>query len=306
MRSSYFRVSVTSRCNFNCYYCHNEGQSGDEVSPLSADDIVWVVGIAARLGFSKIKLTGGEPTLRPDLPRIVSGIRALGIDDLSMITNGSALPCSIQKLREAGLPRINISLYTLDSEKFEISQGVRRGLLERSILGVDAALAAGYRDMKLNYVMESKDFLSDLLSVLAFANARNLTVVVLPLIASLGAKQIISLHELNELIRSLGVIREEISADEAGIQRSLLTLESGSRVLLRLNELGNIGPFAACEKCAYSSECLEGIFPMRLSDSGVLSPCLANPTLRRNIRESICSRDGVGVARMIQEMAVDP
>ena len=306
MRPSYFRVSVTERCNFNCYFCHNEGQCASEISSLSAEDIIWVVGIAARLGFTKIKLTGGEPTLRPDLPRIVSGIRALGINELSMITNGSALPRLIQNLQKAGLPRINVSLYTLDSKKFEASQGANRRLLERSIRGVDAALAAGYHDMKLNYIIESRDCIPDLLSVLAFAAARNLIVVVLPLLSSFGATLTISLPDLYELISSLGVIREEKSSDEAGIQRSLITLKSGTRVLLRLNELSDLRPFTACKKCQYSSECQEGIFPLRLSSSGVLSPCLANPTLNRNIRELINSRNGFGVARMIQELAANP
>jgi molybdenum cofactor biosynthesis enzyme MoaA len=216
--------------------------------------------------------------LRSDLAEIITGIRELGIDDLSMITNGSTLPKTIEKLYEAGLPRLNISLYTLDSLKFENTQCVRRSLLDQAIAGVDAALKLGYVDTKINYVIESRDCMPDLLSILTFAGQRNLTVVTLPMLKSANqGKNVISLAELDELIRSLGVVAEKSLIDEVGIQRSLLTLKSGARILLRRHELGDLGPFLACKSCHYSPECQEGIFPLRLSETGVLSPLPSKP-----------------------------
>ncbi|HET6385495.1 MAG TPA: GTP 3',8-cyclase MoaA [Armatimonadota bacterium] len=150
----YLRVSVTDRCNFRCLYCMPaEGAvfvPREEI--LNFEEIAAIVGVAARLGVRKIRLTGGEPLVRRDiveLTRMVAGIP--GIRDLSMTTNGSLLGELARPLYNAGLRRINISLDSLDEEICErMSRG---GKLSEVLEGIDAAQRAGLDPIKLNAVV---------------------------------------------------------------------------------------------------------------------------------------------------------
>jgi cyclic pyranopterin phosphate synthase len=150
----YLRVSVTDRCNFRCVYCMPE--EGAPVAPsadiLTADEIVRAVAIASSLGMTKIRLTGGEPLVRKDIVEIVRRIAALpGVDEISMTTNGFLLAPLACQLVLCGLNRINISLDTLRAERF--SRLARRGNLEQTLAGIEAALSAGLTPVKLNCVV---------------------------------------------------------------------------------------------------------------------------------------------------------
>ncbi len=152
-RIDYLRVSVTDRCNFRCVYCMPEQgfPATPKIEQLTADEIIRLVGIGASLGIRKVRLTGGEPLLRKDLPDIVRQIAAMpGITDLSATTNGALLTEMARPLAEAGLTRINVSLDTLDPVKFvEIA---RRGSLQAVLDGIKAAQAAGLHPIKINCV----------------------------------------------------------------------------------------------------------------------------------------------------------
>ena len=149
----YLRVSVTDRCNFRCVYCMPE--EGYPATPkhehLTSDEIVRLVRIGASIGIRKVRLTGGEPLLRKDLPRIVGEIASLpGIDDLSCTTNGHLLEEMAPDLALNGLSRINVSLDTLDPARFvEIA---RRGSLEKVLRGISAAKKSGLDPIKINCV----------------------------------------------------------------------------------------------------------------------------------------------------------
>lgn len=150
----YLRVSVTDRCNFRCVYCMPD--DGYPVSPkeelLTFEEIRRLVHIAADLGMTKIRLTGGEPLIRRDLPELIAGIRAHpGISDLSCTTNGFLLTTLAQPLADAGLMRANISLDTLDEEKFV--RIARRGNLSKVMDGIKAAQNAGLFPIKINCVL---------------------------------------------------------------------------------------------------------------------------------------------------------
>lgn len=150
----YLRVSVTDRCNFRCVYCMPE--EGYPVSPkeemLSFEEIARLVRIAAGLGMSKIRLTGGEPLVRKELPELVRQIAACpGVQDLSCTTNGFLLEEMAEALARAGLTRVNVSLDTLDESKFV--QIARRGNLAKVLAGIRAATAAGLSPIKINCVL---------------------------------------------------------------------------------------------------------------------------------------------------------
>lgn len=153
-RIDYLRVSVTDRCNLRCVYCMPpEGitwQPRDTI--LSYEEILSVVRAAAALGISKVRLTGGEPLVRPELINLVRGIAGVpGIDDLSLTTNAMLLSELAQPLADAGLRRINVSLDTLDPAKFR--RLTRRGDIERVWAGIRAAEAAGLTPIKINSVI---------------------------------------------------------------------------------------------------------------------------------------------------------
>ncbi len=148
------RVSITDRCNLRCVYCMPE--DGIDFRPradlLQDDELVLLISIAAELGIEKIRLTGGEPTVRPGIVNLVRRIAAIpGIKDLAMTTNALLLESLAEPLRDAGLTRVNVSLDTLDPEKF--SRITRGGHVDRVFAGIERAEAAGLAPLKLNAVV---------------------------------------------------------------------------------------------------------------------------------------------------------
>ena len=151
---SYLRISVTDRCNLRCIYCMPlEGVPWrPHAEILRYEEIETIVRAAADLGISKVRLTGGEPLVRPgivDLVRMLA--RIPGVDDLAMTTNGILLPRYAAPLAEAGLQRVNVSLDTLRPERFE--RITRWGHLEDVLAGMEAAQRAGLEPIKVNTVV---------------------------------------------------------------------------------------------------------------------------------------------------------
>jgi len=150
------RVSLTDRCNFRCFYClpHGEPPIAPKEQMLSYEEIEYVCDIFVELGIEKIRLTGGEPMMRRDIETIISKLAALkpkGLLDLALTTNGYFLPDRAQGLKDAGLDRITISLDSLKPEKFTEMTGV--DVLDRVLLGIEAAKRAGLDPIKINVVV---------------------------------------------------------------------------------------------------------------------------------------------------------
>jgi cyclic pyranopterin phosphate synthase len=149
----YLRVSVTDRCNYRCTYCMPE-DGVDHVQRndiLSFEEICALVACFTGLGVTRVRLTGGEPTVRRDLVELVRMLRTIpGLRDIALSTNGHLLPELARPLREAGVDRLNISLDTLDPARF--TSITRRGDLARVLEGIEAARAAGFTRIKLNTV----------------------------------------------------------------------------------------------------------------------------------------------------------
>lgn len=147
------RVSLTDRCNLRCVYCMPEAMQFKPTDELLSDDeILLVLRVAADLGVRKVRLTGGEPTVRHGLIDLVRRIAAIdGMQDIAMTTNGVLLGRLAQPLAEAGLGRVNVSLDTLDPEQFQ--RITRWGRLEDVLAGLDAAERAGLSPVKVNAVV---------------------------------------------------------------------------------------------------------------------------------------------------------
>src|SRR6266508_2754391 len=146
------RISVTDRCNLRCTYCMPEDVVFmDRSALLTFEEITHFVRVAAPLGIDKVRLTGGEPLMRKELPNLVAMLAAVpGLRDLGLTTNGLLLAEQAQALYDAGLRRINISLDTLSPERFK--QLTRREGLERVLEGIFAAKRAGFDPVKVNAV----------------------------------------------------------------------------------------------------------------------------------------------------------
>lgn len=171
------RVSLTDHCNIRCFYCMPE--TGAEYAPvrsqLTFEQILRFVSAAVPLGIDKIRLTGGEPLLRPKLPFLVEQLAAQqGIRDLALTTNAVMLANHAKPLFDAGLRRLNIHLDTLDRERF--AQITRRDELPRVLAGIDAALDAGYPVIKLNAVAIKGLTEPDVISLVRFGRERNIEV----------------------------------------------------------------------------------------------------------------------------------
>jgi GTP 3',8-cyclase len=151
---SYLRISLTDRCNFRCVYCMPAigmtFQPRDEL--LTDDELLRVVRLTTELGFTKLRLTGGEPTVRPHLVELVREMKSFpGVEEISMTTNALLLSYMADKLKAAGLDRINVSLDTLDEDKFKLM--TRGGRLDLVWAGLEASQAAGLSPIKINSVV---------------------------------------------------------------------------------------------------------------------------------------------------------
>jgi cyclic pyranopterin phosphate synthase len=147
------RISVTDRCNIRCFYCMPEKgvEFMERGEILCFEEIERFVRVAVRLGITKVRVTGGEPLVRKDLPVLIRKLAAIpGIQDLALTTNAVLLSEMAEPLYEAGLRRINIHLDTLDRERFR--RITRRDDLERVLAGIESCLRLGYSPIKLNAV----------------------------------------------------------------------------------------------------------------------------------------------------------
>lgn len=164
------RISVTDRCNFRCAYCMPEEEYDwlHRSQILTYEEIERVAGILAGFGVKKIRLTGGEPLLRKDLPDLAARLVALnGIDEVTLTTNGDRLPAMAADLFAAGVRRLNVSIDSLRAERFK--EITRRGNLQSVLDGLQTAKQAGFAPIKLNAVIERGVNDDEVISLAEFA-----------------------------------------------------------------------------------------------------------------------------------------
>ena len=151
---SYLRISLTDKCNLRCRYCMPEEGvcKRDHREMMTEEELVTAVNVAASLGITKIRLTGGEPLVKRNIVSICRKVAAVeGVKELCLTTNGILLPQLAKELREAGVSRLNLSLDTLDPQKY--AHITRIGKLEDFHAGLEAALNAGFQKIKINAVL---------------------------------------------------------------------------------------------------------------------------------------------------------
>ena len=150
----YLRISLTDRCNLRCIYCMPEegvrALAHEDI--LSLEEIERLVRIAAEMGITRVRLTGGEPLVRKGVVDLVRALKATpGIESVALTTNGILLPRMAEELKAAGLSRVNISLDTLDPEQYAAI--TRRGSFDEAMAGIESAIEAGFSPVKVNAVV---------------------------------------------------------------------------------------------------------------------------------------------------------
>jgi len=171
------RISVTDRCNIRCFYCMPEHTV--EFVPrrevLSFEEIERFAQLAARMGIRKLRVTGGEPLVRRDLPVLIRKLSAIpGIEDIALTTNGVMLAEQAQALHDAGLRRINIHLDTLDRQRF--LHITRRDEIHRVLEGIDACLRLGFSPIKINAVAVKNLVEPDIVPLARFGRERGIEI----------------------------------------------------------------------------------------------------------------------------------
>jgi cyclic pyranopterin phosphate synthase len=304
LKTKYLRLSVTDQCNLSCYFCHREGQKRTAGYLLSPGDIKFVVQQCVDLGFNKFKLTGGEPLLRKDIMTIVSIISEFNPGNFSMITNGILLNEYAHELRQAGLPRLNVTLPTLNKKVFEKTIDKNTKKLDLITRGIDKAISEDYTDLKLNFVYHSEVSRKDIDDVIQFASERNLTLVLLPVLLknpTVYDKKLSADDACNYLFS--GKIGKEIDfTEDDGIKKRLIYLHNGARIMIRLNGLSDISPFEQCTLCKKKIDCCEGIFPVRILPDGNLLPCLEEGIQRVDMRNVIINRNDVEFKKIMHNI----
>ncbi len=257
------RVSLTSKCNLNCIYCHAEGECGGCGIEISAERIIAIARTASRYyNIRRVKFSGGEPLMREDLTVILRGIKEFE-DDVSLTTNGTLLSEQADELAKSGLDRVNISLDSLIEKRYNAITRSRNNH-KRVIEGIYAAIDAGLTPIKLNMVVLSginDDEIDDMIEFVRGCNAREEGAVILQLI---------------ELIPYFNPALSVYMPDFVSIERKLMAKASAVKTMQLQRrrryyvdgvEVEVVHPIDNTEFCKNCSR-------LRITSRGEIKPCL--------------------------------
>ena len=283
---NYLRISITDRCNLRCIYCMpKEGISligHDDI--LSYEELLRIACIAVKKGITKIRITGGEPLARKGVVQFVSALSGIqGIQDLSMTTNGILLSPAAQPLRSAGLKRLNISLDSLNPDKYTMI--TRGGDINQIIAGIKSAQEAGFSPIKINVVVIRGINDDEITSFAKLSMEKNLQVrfiEYMPVGMENGweKERFVSTDEIRQRIKTIGPLLE-LPSDNGSGPAQMYTIEGAQ---------GRIGFISALSDhfCATCNR-------LRLTPDGKLRTCLfsdAEVDLKTKIRQG-CSDDAL-------------
>ncbi len=252
------RISITHRCNLNCIYCHREGVTDKPQEEMTTEEITRITELLARHGVTKVKLTGGEPLVRRDVCDIVSGIADVeGIMEVSMTTNGVYMDKFAEELKEAGLRRVNVSLDTLNKEVF--NDLTRVGDLPTVLNGVESALNAGLKPVKLNMVVMKGINENEIQNMLKFCSRDGLILQLIELMTT-G----------NGLFRKHFYDLDEVESGFEKVARGVITrkfMQGRRKYLLNGAQVEVVKPMHNTEFCSNCSR-------IRVTADGKFKPCL--------------------------------
>ncbi len=297
-RVDYVRLSVTDRCDFRCVYCMTEDMTFlPRTQILSLEEIYQVARAFTDLGVKKIRLTGGEPLVRSDIMSLIEKLGKLpGLEELLLTTNGAQLEKYAMPLKKAGLNRINISIDSLDADRFKRISRV--GKLEKVLAGIDAAREAGFDRIKLNSVIMRGYNEDEVVTLTDYALSRDIDIAFIEEMPLGEASE----HSREETTCSNDWVRGQIeqkyrlvdsTARTAGPSRYVQVIGKNSRI-------GFISPVSHnfCEDCNR----------VRVTVEGRLLLCLGNEhsvDLRELLRDGFSTHDDLKRA-IIKSMDLKP
>lgn len=258
----YLRLSLTEKCNFRCSYCLPDGYSGCSTKYLDLREIRNLVAAFKGLGIEKVRLTGGEPTLRADLVEVIRTLKnEVGINQVALTTNGFRLEQDLERLKIAGLDSLNISLDSLQKDKFGAICGSDK--CESIKRSVDRALDLGFESVKINCVLLRDLNDSEFFQFVEYARVRPISVRFIELMRTGDNKDYFDRH-------NMPVIDFEMSLLEKGWQRHHLTATGGpAKEYRHVSSKGRIGFIAP-----YSKDFCSTCNRLRVSSIGGLRLCL--------------------------------
>ena len=285
------RLSLTDRCDLACVYCRPDRRDGyiDAEARLDLDAWTSMIEGLVRAGIRRVRLTGGEPLLHAQVVSVVERLAAMSLDDIALTTNATRLAALAVPLRRAGLRRINVSLDSLDEERFW--RMTRGGQLQQVLAGVDAALAAGFDEIKLNAVVVRGENDDELERLTTWAWSKGITPRFLEIMAiGEGAKladRVVSGAEMRAALAHLLVSDAALQEKDRGPAKYVRAIHDPTK---------RIG-FITGTSDTYCAGCDR----LRVSSDGTLRPCLATEDGLSAATEAR-GGDALAVARAVHEV----
>ncbi len=252
-----FRISVTNKCNLKCFYCHREGHNseGNCNRYIKPEEFGIIVKTSTKFGVRKVKISGGEPLIRNDICEIIENVKDKKIKEISLTTNGILLEKYAEKLKDAGLNRVNVSLDTLNPKLYK--EITKVGDVEKVVSGIKKAIDVGLTPLKVNFLAMTIN-IKDLPNIMEFCR-------------DVGAiLQIIEFIPLNEELKKyyydISTIENEIKekADKV-ITRKFM--HNRKKYIVDNLEIEFVRPMDNSEFCMHCTR-------IRLTHDGYLKPCL--------------------------------
>jgi len=268
------RISLTQKCNLECFYCHREGENKENDDEMTSEEIAKIVEIASHFGISKVKLTGGEPLLREDIFDIISKIRSIkGIVEVSMTTNGTLLAEKAKKLKEAGLSRVNVNF---PSRKRDVYKAItRRDYVKNVEEGINEAYKVGLNPVKVNMVVLKSLNDEEIWDMINYLADKDLTLQLIELEKLGNVKEEIYdkyFFDLDKIEKKL--LNDSFKVEVKNLQnRKVYYLKSGGRIEL-------VRPFHNSEFCMNCTR-------IRITSDGKIKPCLMKMNNHVDILSSI-------------------
>ncbi len=257
------RIQVNTVCNFGCFFCHMEG-TGVHSETMTPEEIERIVMTARRWGVNKIKFTGGEPTLRPDIIDIIKRTRKHISGNISMTTNGIMLKRMSRELKEAGLDRVNISLHSIERQRFQFITGTDS--IDQVMEGIRSAKAAGFDPIKINFVV-LKNVNEDQIPLMMELSANE--GFILQLIEFETTREMEHSEEFMKYHTSLEPIEERVRKQSHSVEFNELHRRPRYHV-----SYGNLDAVVEFVKPMRNSEFCNNCTRLRVTSTGFLKPCL--------------------------------
>lgn len=273
----YMRLSLTEKCPMNCSFCHNEGWD-ESFAPQRISPEGWfkIISTGVENGVQKVKFVGGEPLLYPQLPKLITMLRARYPElDISLITSGSLPVQKLQACFEAGLSRANMSIHGWSWEFFKKNSKVLKHFQYRQE-NLYWLLQHG-SPVKINYVYSSTGIEGDLQELLEAMKFHNVTINVLDDLSNPEITPRYLIQRLKQLQGEPILIAEDV--DTNSLSTKHLYWSDGLIVEIKDQQLSQIAPWKSCKTCPKKSQCTEGIHAIRVHTDGALKLCMDRPDI---------------------------